>query len=114
MCSICGFADFRNKNMFNKNIVSAMGKRMKHLGPDATEDYCDEFTAIPHNRLAVMDVQNGRQPMSAEYNGNKYVIIYNGEIYNTDELKSKIKNEYNISMKTECDTEIVLWTYILY
>ena len=114
MCSICGFADFNNINKCDENLILTMGSKMKHRGPDATEVYCDKFAALHHNRLAVMDIENGRQPMSAEFCGKKYVIIYNGEIYNTDELKAKIKNEFNISMKTNCDTETVLWTYILY
>ncbi len=114
MCSICGFADFNNKIIYDQAVITEMGMKMKHRGPDATEIYCDKYTALHHNRLAVMDVENGRQPMSAEYGGNKYVIVYNGEIYNTTELKTKIKSEHNITMKTNCDTEVVLWTYILY
>ncbi len=114
MCSICGFADFINENMCNNKVIEAMGKTMKHRGPDATELYCDEFVALHHNRLAVMDIENGNQPMSAVYKEKKYTIIYNGEIYNSEELKKQIKDEYNIEMKTNCDTEIVLWTYILY
>ncbi len=114
MCSICGFADFNNKIIYDQAVITEMGMKMKHRGPDATEIYCDKYTALHHNRLAVMDVENGRQPMSAEYGRNKYVIVYNGEIYNTTELKTKIKSEHNITMKTNCDTEVVLWTYILY
>ncbi len=114
MCSICGFADMQQAHDIDKSIISKMGITMKHRGPDATEVYVDEFAALHHNRLAVMDIENGRQPMTAEYNGKKYVIVYNGEIYNFDELKNKIKHEFNIEMKTQCDTEVVLWTYILY
>lgn len=114
MCSICGFADFCHENKCSAEIIKKMGATMKHRGPDNTEIYCDKNTALHHNRLAVMDIENGNQPMTAEYNGNKYVIVYNGEIYNSDDLNTKIKNDFNITMKTTCDTETVLWTYILY
>ncbi len=114
MCSICGFADFNNIKEIDGAIISSMGSKMKHRGPDATEIYADEYVSLHHNRLAVMDVENGRQPMSVEYKGKKYIIVYNGEIYNTEELKKIIKSEFDITMKTGCDTEVVLWTYVLY
>ena len=113
MCSICGFANFQG-NYINDNIIDEMGLTMKHRGPDSTEKYVDKYVSLHHNRLSVIDIENGSQPMSAVHMGNEYIIVYNGEIYNTPELKAQIYNEFKIKMKTNCDTEVVLWTYILY
>lgn len=111
MCSICGMIDFKARP--DMRIVTKMGSVMKNRGPDATECFFDDFAALHHNRLAVMDPENGRQPMSATYLNKQYVIVYNGEIYNTPELKEdlKLKGAY---FKTACDTEVVLWSYIIY
>ena len=100
MCSICGFANFEREIDIDKNIIDKMGQRMKHRGPDSTEKYVDRYVSLHHNRLSVMDIDNGKQPMSAEYNGNKYVIVYNGEIYNTPELRQQIYKDSKIEMKT--------------
>ncbi len=111
MCSICGIID---KNCRPDNqICEKMGKTLKNRGPDATEMFCDDFVALHHNRLAVMDPENGRQPMTVEFKNKKYVIVYNGEIYNSPELRDELK-QYGATFKTECDTETVLWSYIIF
>ena len=58
MCSICGMIDYKSRP--NIQLVNRMGMTMKNRGPDATESYCDEITALHHNRLSVMDPENGR------------------------------------------------------
>ncbi|MBQ5890609.1 MAG: asparagine synthase (glutamine-hydrolyzing) [Clostridia bacterium] len=114
MCSICGFANFERETDIDSNIIDKMGQKLKHRGPDTTEKYVDKYVSLHHNRLSVIDIENGKQPMSVEYMSNKYVIIYNGEIYNTPELKQQIYKDFKVEMKTNCDTEVVLWSYILY
>ena len=113
MCSICGMIDFYETLENKTDVVIKMGKTMKHRGVD--DDGVFEFKqgAFQHNRLAVMDIENGKQPMSAVYNGAKYTICYNGEIYNYEELKKDL-GEKGINFKTNCDTEVVLYTYIMY
>lgn len=111
MCSICGMIDF--KEMPKKSVVEKMGSVMKSRGPDATEVFCDECVALHHNRLSVMDPENGRQPMSATYRGKEYVIVYNGEIYNSPELKKTLER-HGAVFRTNCDTETVLWSYIIF
>ena len=111
MCSICGIIDFKARP--DTEICKRMGSVMKSRGPDATEYFCDEFVALHHNRLSVMDPQNGRQPMSANFNGREYVIVYNGEIYNSPDLRKELKL-YGATFKTNCDTETVLWSYIIF
>ena len=113
MCSICGMIDFYDERNINENILTKMGRTMAHRGPDQNGIYMSKNVAFQHNRLSVMDPEKGLQPMSAIYNGKKYTIVYNGEIYNSPELRETLK-EYNITFKTECDTETVLYTYIIF
>jgi len=113
MCSICGMMDFYERVENKTDIVAKMGKTMKHRGLDDDGIFEFKYGAFQHNRLAVMDIENGKQPMSAIYNGFKYTICYNGEIYNCDELKKDL-GEKGINFKTNCDTEVVLYTYIIY
>lgn len=111
MCSICGMID--NNSRPDAKLLTLMGATMKNRGPDATEQYSDDFACLHHNRLAVMDIENGRQPMFKEFAGKKYAIVYNGEVYNCPELRSDLEKR-GATFKTNCDTEVVLWSYIIY
>lgn len=113
MCSICGMVDYYDKRRLDKGILEKMGKAQKHRGIDASGIYLGEGAYMQHNRLAVMDPENGAQPMTAEFCGDRYTICYNGEIYNSDELRADLKKK-GASFKTACDTETVLWSYICY
>ena len=113
MCSICGMIDFENREKLDLDTVCIMGKTMYRRGPDQDGVYKTDFSVFHHNRLSVMDVENGLQPMTVKYCGRSYTIIYNGEIYNSNELR-EILCEYNIQFKTNCDTETVLYTYIIF
>lgn len=113
MCSICAIADFKNNENLDPGILSAMGKSMKHRGPDDTGMYLAPGVAFSHNRLSVMDVKRGKQPMTAVFEGKKYTICYNGEIYNTTELKKDLVED-GAEFYTDCDTEVLLWSYIIW
>ena len=113
MCSIAGIADFKKSEVLDESLLLKMGKTMKMRGPDDTDVRKNSFSVIHHNRLAVMDIENGHQPMAINFGGNIYTIVYNGEIYNTDELKKDIEKK-GITIKTNCDTELVLASYIVY
>ncbi|MBR0277441.1 MAG: asparagine synthase (glutamine-hydrolyzing) [Clostridia bacterium] len=113
MCSICGIADFNNSSNINVELINKMGMTMKHRGPDFSDTFSDGKVAFQHNRLSVMDPQNGHQPMTAEFDGKKYTIVYNGEIYNTKDLKTELMT-YGVKFLTNCDTEAVLYSYIIF
>ncbi|MBQ5800609.1 MAG: asparagine synthase (glutamine-hydrolyzing), partial [Clostridia bacterium] len=110
MCSICGIFDLRASLT---EEAERMSRALVHRGPDSSGSYFREGVALCHNRLAVMDIEGGTQPMSVEYKGEAYTIVYNGEVYNTDELKKELLR-YNIKPKTRCDTELVLWSYVIW
>lgn len=111
MCSICGVVDFANKE--NAFLPDGMGECMKHRGPDDTGIFFAPGAALHHNRLSVMDTENGAQPMKASFGGKTAVIVYNGEIYNTDELKTELE-KFGIEFQTSCDTEVVLYAYLVW
>lgn len=113
MCSICGEIDFINPSSVMEGCTNNMSNAMKHRGPDDSDIFTGNGVCLGHNRLSVMDPENGKQPMSVFYGNKKYTIVYNGEIYNCDELRKEIKRK-NIFLKTNCDTEVVLYSYILY
>lgn len=113
MCSICGEINFINKDIINQATITKMNEEMKHRGPDESGIFAGECAIFGHNRLSVMDIENGKQPMSIAYGNKKYTIIYNGEIYNCEDIKKDIRKQ-GIELKTNCDTEVVLYSYILY
>ncbi|MBO4983179.1 MAG: asparagine synthase (glutamine-hydrolyzing) [Clostridia bacterium] len=113
MCSICGSVCFDNVSCLSTNIIDEMNKSMKHRGPDESDIFTGESAIFGHNRLSVMDLENGKQPFSVVYGNKKYTIVYNGEIYNCKELKKDFENR-GIYLKTKCDTEVVLYSYIVY
>lgn len=90
-----------------------MGTTMKHRGPDGTDVFLSAHAMLHHNRLAVMDPEHGSQPMTAEWEGKKYTIVYNGELYNAPELRSEL-SRMGVIFQTHCDTEVVLYSYILF
>lgn len=113
MCSICGIVDFCNPEAVSPSLTEKMGLTMGKRGPDQSGSYRDSFVSFQHNRLAIIDVEHGKQPMSCSFQGTEYTIVYNGELYNTPELTKKIKKA-GVVLQTKCDTEIVLYSYILF
>ena len=113
MCSICGMIDFEDSTNLDENILLKMNATMKNRGPDETGFFGSRFALFAHNRLSVMDPENGKQPMTVNYEGFLYTIIYNGEVYNFKELRKELELK-GITFKTDCDTEVVLYTYIVY
>ena len=113
MCSICGQVDFLSPDDKRYDSVKKMNEVQKHRGPDRSDMFDCQFATLGHNRLSVMDPENGHQPMSIVYGNKKYTIVYNGEIYNCAEIKKELTKR-GIVLKTSCDTEVVLYSYIIY
>lgn len=113
MCSICGIIDYENRNSIDISLLGNMGSAMKHRGPDQTNMYITSYAGLHHNRLSVIDPEGGIQPMTAVHAQRMYTIVYNGEIYNADELRRELE-ECGAMFKTRCDTEVVLYSYIIW
>ena len=106
MCGIAGILSSDIDLRGEKLLVEKMGKTLKKRGPDAAGLYLTPEVALIHRRLSVIDVENGAQPMHF----GKYVIVYNGEIYNTDEVRNELEG-FGYRFDTHCDTEVVLKAY---
>ncbi len=103
---MCGIAGFISNDKKKKEIIKKMADRISHRGPDGEGYYIDDYIALGHRRLSIIDVGRGNQPM---YNEDKsLVIVFNGEIYNYQELKEELPNH---KFKTKADTEVLLHGY---
>ncbi|MBE6629940.1 MAG: asparagine synthase (glutamine-hydrolyzing) [Ruminococcaceae bacterium] len=113
MCSINGCVDFCLPHTIDKVAVRAAGRALAHRGPDAHGEFFAPSVGFYHNRLAIMDPARGTQPMQATHDGKTYTIIYNGEIYNCAGLRRELLRLGAVFV-TDCDTEVVLWSYIFW
>ena len=113
MCGIAGWLDEAANISEKKEILYRMSESLRQRGPDEHGEYIRRHAALLHRRLSVIDPENGQQPMSTLYEGEKYTIIYNGELYNTDELRDELK-EAGFGFSTRSDTEVLLKAYCYY
>ncbi|HEY9220448.1 MAG TPA: asparagine synthase (glutamine-hydrolyzing) [Lutibacter sp.] len=105
MCGIAGIIGNYKEHQLNAMLTS-----QHHRGPDATGKYVDSnFAALGHNRLAIIDLSEQANQPFLDPSG-RYVLVFNGEIYNYIELKEILKKEY--SFKTSSDTEVLLAAYV--
>ena len=111
MCGFTGFANFTDKISNNRKVLEKMNSTLYKRGPDEDGYYYSEHINLAHKRLIVIDPKGGKQPMTEHYSYGDYVICYNGQIYNTKELK-EILLENGFSFHGHCDTEILLKSYI--
>ena len=111
MCGIAGEVSFSGSVVKNKDSFIKMQKVLAPRGPDQNGIYIKENVALIHSRLCVIDIENGIQPMSAKYGENDYTIVYNGELYNTEEIRNDLLN-CGHKFLGHSDTEVVLKSYI--
>ena len=90
MCSINGCVSLLHPEAVHAAEVRAAGRLLSRRGPDAHGEFFAPGVGLYHNRLAVMDVARGKQPMQATHRGVTYTVVYNGEIYNTRELRAEL------------------------
>ncbi|MEG1441288.1 MAG: asparagine synthetase B, partial [Oscillospiraceae bacterium] len=111
MCGIGGWIDY-NENISNcQTVISNMSKTLNRRGPDESGEYITDHVALLHRRLSVVDIKNGKQPMHKIIGGREYVITYNGELYNSDEIRRELRvsgHDFN----GHSDTEVLLLSYI--
>ena len=107
MCGIAGII-----GAFDTHQLDAMLLSQHHRGPDATGKYSDaNFAALGHNRLAIIDLSAQSNQPFLDSSG-RYVLVFNGEIYNYIELKKELQGHY--TFKTDSDTEVLLAAFIIY
>lgn len=108
MCGIAGWVDFARDLTAERGTVEAMTRTMACRGPDDEGIWLDRHVALGHRRLAVIDIEGGRQPMAAD---GLAVLTYSGEIYNFTELRQALKAKGH-QFRTSSDTEVLLRGYL--
>lgn len=111
MCGIAGWVDLERDLIECRDIIIKMGDSLVHRGPDANGFWITNHAAFAHTRLIVIDPEGGAQPMIRKFGGNIYVIVYNGELYNTDELRTRLESRGH-KFNSHSDTEVLLTSYI--
>jgi asparagine synthase (glutamine-hydrolysing) len=105
MCGFIGIYNLKEAAPVNTSVLRAMNDSIAHRGPDQSGEYFDDFIGLGHRRLSIIDLSNGKQPLFNE--DNSVVIVYNGEIYNFQELEKELKG-LGHKFGTRCDTEVIV------
>jgi len=105
MCGIAGFFPCANTSD-NLDVLKKMSRALSHRGPDDRGIWCDNIVGLSHSRLSIFDLEmTGHQPMISK--SGRYIISYNGEIYNFEELKSTLTS-HEVCFKGNSDSEVLL------
>jgi asparagine synthase (glutamine-hydrolysing) len=111
--NMCGIAGIISTNPDIKSYLTSLNDALdsiRHRGPDAKQTAIYSHAALGHVRLSIIDLnETANQPMIS--NCGRYIIVYNGEVYNYLEIREKIKHRYDF--KTNSDTEVILAYYVL-
>ncbi len=106
---MCGIAGFWQKNdFFNLSHLKMMAEALKHRGPDYTGFFQDKNIGLVHNRLSIIDL-NSRSNQPIHSHDGRFIMAYNGEVYNFMELA----RQFRIETKTSSDSEVVLELFVL-
>lgn len=109
MCGIAGVISFKEDMRSELGACTKMQNALLRRGPDQKGMFFAPEAALVHTRLAVIDISGGRQPMSVSVGDRRYTIVYNGELYNADELREELGDA---DFSTRSDTEVVLRSFI--
>ncbi|WP_241645464.1 asparagine synthase B [Rosenbergiella metrosideri] len=107
MCSIFGVLDLQTETTELRKKALELSGLMRHRGPDWSGIFADDHAILAHERLSIVDVNNGAQPL---YNADRtHVLAVNGEIYNHHSLRSALQDKY--AFQTGSDCEVILALY---
>ncbi|MBC6988302.1 asparagine synthase (glutamine-hydrolyzing) [Hymenobacter sp. BT491] len=107
MCGIAGFLNITSASPLDEAALRGMTTCLAHRGPDADGFYFDGKVGLGHRRLSILDLSTAaNQPMHSH--NERYVIIFNGEVYNFHEIAEKL----GVPMRTTSDTEVILEAYV--
>ena len=106
MCGIIGLFNIHNEQTMRTEALKMAGK-IRHRGPDWSGSYSDEYCVLMHERLSIVDVEHGAQPLYDTK--TKRVLAVNGEIYNHKELEKKLSNSHDFQTNSDC--EVLLYLY---
>ena len=107
MCGIFGILDIKTDASELRTKALELSKLLRHRGPDWSGIWQDERAILCHERLAIVDVDTGAQPLVSD-NGNQ-VLAVNGEIYNHKELANEYASDYNFATRSDCEVILPLF-----
>src|SRR6185503_1405109 len=106
---MCGlFAIFQSQATFDKDAAKRAAQTIAHRGPDEAGQWSERHVMLFHRRLSIIDLATGQQPMLSR--DGRFVIVFNGEIYNFLELREQLRKE-GAKFRTNSDTEVLLEGY---
>lgn len=109
MCGIGGCLSFGQK-IRSPKMYQAMENTMIRRGPDQAGRWGDDHCVLLHRRLAVIDPEGGKQPMELKWRGRRFIIVYNGELYNTEALRRRL-GKLGHTFSGHSDTEVLLHAF---
>jgi len=111
VCGIAGWIDWERDLTRSAAVVEAMGERLGRRGPDERGLWLSERAALAHRRLIVIDPAGGKQPMERRRGADRYAVTYNGELYNTQELRAELEAK-GYDFQSRSDTEVLLAAFM--
>ncbi|EGR2796614.1 asparagine synthase B [Vibrio navarrensis] len=107
MCSVFGILDIKSDAAALRPIALEMSKKLRHRGPDWSGIYASERAILAHERLAIVGLNSGAQPLYSP--DKKLILAVNGEIYNHKEIRARYEGKYEF--QTDSDCEVILALY---
>lgn len=89
MCGITGWVDWQQDLRKHRSTIGKMAQTLSKRGPDASNVFSDLHVTFGHTRLIVVDPSGGIQPMTKTKDKKKFTLVYNGELYNTEEIRKE-------------------------
>lgn len=111
MCGIAGWVNWDRDLTHEQGTLFAMGETLVCRGPDADATWLSKHCAFAHRRLIVVDPSGGAQPMTRTFGGRSYTIVYNGELYNTEDIRKELLAR-GYPFQSYSDTEVLLVSYV--
>lgn len=111
MCGITGWVDYKRSLEGERDVVTKMAETLAKRGPDDNKVWIKGNVAFGHKRLIVVDPEGGKQPMTCLKDEANYAICYNGELYNTEDIRKELLRR-GYTFKGHSDTEVLLASYM--
>ena len=111
MCGIAGWIDWQQDLRNETQTLKSMAQSVAHRGPDTEGLWISRHAGLAHRRLVVVDPVGGAQPMAYAQGEREYVLVYNGELYNTEDVRRELVARGH-TFRSYSDTEVLLHAYV--
>ena len=111
MCGITGWIDWQRDLSKEYDTVKKMVTPLYNRGPDAEGVWLSPHAAFGHRRLVVVDPEGGAQPMKGKVGNREYTVVYNGELYNTEDIRKELLS-LGYRFRSHSDTEVLLTAFM--